>query len=631
MTLLSSLRLIPGMVVRRNDKRYRIVDLLNATDVIAESDDGKRDKYRATEFLPDLDVLSPEQPNLVNVEAKQWQRAIEIYDLIQPLVDKGSERTRSDVEKIALKADKHLATVYRWLSDYESTGLVSSLIRSPRADRGKKRLDPEVEKTIQETIEKFYLTEQRKSPAKTAYEARKICKQKGLMPPDIATVRSRIFEISEESRVRRREGGKIARERFQEIRGHFPNANFPLAVAQIDHTPVDAIIVDDVHRKPIGRAHLTLAIDVFSKMVLGFCMSIDNPGALSTGLCLSNAILGKEIYLSRLGLDHLTWPCWGVMRTIHTDNAKEFRGTMMGKAATEYGVIAERRPRGLPQYGGHIERSFRTYMDEVHNEIPGTTFSNVQDKLEYDSEGRAIMTMDALEKWFTIFLLGVYHQRPHQGNKGLPPIAKWEQGVFGSGELIGSGIPMRVPDEDRLRLDFMPYFERTVQEYGIQIEGISYWTDALRRFIHAKDAASTKQKALFICRYDPRNLSKIWMFDADSNKYIEIPYRDISRPAISIWELREAKRVLREQSYSATNEELIFKSIDDMRAIVEEEAVKTKSARRKQQRRKQWASAPDITKKASSNAQKTIESKEMADHDADMDLFEPFDGIRESE
>lgn len=287
--------------------------------------------------------------------------------------------------------------------------------------------------------------------------------------------------------MRRRRGAKAADENFEPIRGAFPGADFPLAVVQVDHTPVDVIIVDDEYRKAIKRPYLTIATDINSKMCVGFYLSLDPPGGLATGMCMSSAILTKEAYLAKLGLDHLYWPCWGVMSRVHTDNAMEFRGTLLGKAAEQYGIIAERRPKGRPKYGGGVERAFRTYMHEIHNELPGTTFSNVKEKLDYDSEGRAVMTFKALEKWFTLFILGVYHQKPHAGNKGLPPIVKWERGIYGTDRIRGTGIPMRVPDEERLKLDFLPFIMRTVQEYGIRNWGIGYWSDALRRFIHAKD------------------------------------------------------------------------------------------------------------------------------------------------
>jgi putative transposase len=117
------------------------------------------------------------------------------------------------------------------------------------------------------------------------------------------------------------------------------------------------------------------------------------------------------------------------------------------------------------------------------------------------------------------------------------------------------------------------------------------------------------------------------MYEPKSERYLEAPYRDISRPPISLWELRDAKRQLREESKTATNEELIFKTIDRMRALVDSEAAKTKSARAKQQRRKQWNAAPKVSlnKAAVKLPDKSLRPTVEIEED-----FAPFVGIRES-
>lgn len=78
--------------------------------------------------------------------------------------------TRADVQKVADKVGRHAATVYRWLDSYEQSGLVSSLLRKPRSDKGNTRIVAEVETIIKQTIEDFHLTQQRRTPAKTAAE-----------------------------------------------------------------------------------------------------------------------------------------------------------------------------------------------------------------------------------------------------------------------------------------------------------------------------------------------------------------------------------------------------------------------------------------------------------------------------
>lgn len=634
MATLPLLRLLPGVVVYDTERRYVVVDILNVTTVLVEDDQGQRSVKSAAWLHPEVSTRSTGQAHrdLLSIPREEWERACHIAEALQPLVEKGrGKRTRQEVHALAEHLGKHPATVYRWLLDYESTGLVSCLLRKARSDKGTRRLDTKVEAIIQACLDEFYLTSQRRTPARTALEVRKRCLDAGLTPPDPNTVRTRILAIDEYQRVRRREGSKAANEKFQPILGSFPGADYPLAVVQIDHTPMDVIAVDDVHRLPIGRPYLTIVVDVFSKMVVGFYISLDPPGALATGLSISRAILGKEAYLQSLGIDDLEWPCWGMMRTIHTDNAKEFRGTMLGRAVKEYGIIAQRRPKGRPQYGGHVERAFRTYMSEVHNELPGTTFSNPRMRRDYDAEGKAVMTLDALEVWFTLFLLGVYHQQPHAGNDGRPPQAQWELGLLGDGAtILGRGIPARYPDEDRLRLDFLPYVERTVQEYGIAFEGVNYWSDALRRFIHTKDPATQKLKRQFVCRYDPRDLSRIWFFDDESQQYLEVPYRNLARPTISLWELRQAKKQLRDESTSSTNEELIFRTIDRMREVVSNEAHKTKVARRIQQRQKTWNKQHKVEQEKRAPPPTAPTAPPPSAVDNDNDDMQPFDNIREA-
>jgi len=52
-----------------------------------------------------------------------------------------------------------------------------------------------------------------------------------------------------------------------------------LQLLQIDHTLVDVVVVDEFDREPIGRPWLTLAIDVATRMVPGFHLTLEAPSA----------------------------------------------------------------------------------------------------------------------------------------------------------------------------------------------------------------------------------------------------------------------------------------------------------------------------------------------------------------
>lgn len=147
---------------------------------------------------------------------------------------------------------------------------------------------------------------------------------------------------------------------------------------QIDHTKLDIILVDDHYRQPVGRPWITLAFDVCTRVVTGFYVSFDPPSALSTGLCLTHAILMKDKWLTRYPTKN-QWLVWGLPAKVHLDNAKEFRGSMMQRGCDEYGIDLEWRPVGRPNFGAHVERALGSFAQEIHT-LPGTTFSNPREK-----------------------------------------------------------------------------------------------------------------------------------------------------------------------------------------------------------------------------------------------------------
>jgi putative transposase len=113
--------------------------------------------------------------------------------------------------------------------------------------------------------------------------------------------------------------------------------------------------------------------------------------------------------------------------------------------------------------------------------------------------------------------------------------------------MPGRGLPRRIIDEDRLRLDLMPYFERTVQTYGVVLDEVHYYSDVLRRYVNAKEPDQPRTKRKFTFRRDPRDISTLYFYDPEVKDYFRIPYRDTAHSPMSIWEFREARRRLEKQ------------------------------------------------------------------------------------
>ncbi|WP_417703443.1 Mu transposase C-terminal domain-containing protein [Rheinheimera aquimaris] len=583
MTKVALVELKPGKLVSFQGKVHRI-RRVNSLENVELLDDANQ-----AVIVTKVDELQPaEQSNeqthndLQAIGEAAWAVAQKRYDIIKPLLDK-PDRTREDVATQAAVHSVHTNTVYGWLRAYEQSGLRSSLLPKTRSDKGAAKLTPEVEKIIREVIESEYLTKQKKSQQKVCDEVRKHCLRQNLPVPHGNSVRNRIKQLQGELVAARRLGRKTADLSYKPHEGSFPGADYPLAVVQIDHTKLDIILVDDHYRQPIGRPWITLAFDVCTRVVTGFYVSFDPPSALSTGLCLTHAILTKDKWLTRYPTQN-QWLVWGLPAKVHLDNAKEFRGSMMQRGCDEYGIDLEWRPVGRPNFGAHVERALGSFAQEIHT-LPGTTFSNPREKGEYDSEGKAALTLSEFEQWLTIYIVDVYHQKIHS-SLGMSPAQAWQRGILGSDKAPGSGLPAKIADEFKLRLDLMPFELRAVLDYGVQIDKIHYYSDVLRVWINAPDPNDSKRKRKFMFRRDPRDLSQIWFYDPELATYYAIPYRNLSHPPISIWELREARKRAEDAGVKEIDEQAIFDAYDRMREI-ETTAVKTsKAVRRMNQRRK---------------------------------------------
>ena len=116
------------------------------------------------------------------------------------------------------------------------------------------------------------------------------------------TVALRIAGLDPLKTVRRR-GGQDASRELQGAGGVPPTVAEPLEQVQIDHTVIDLVVVDARDRQPIGRPYLTLAIDVFTRCVLGMVVTLEAPSAVSVGLCLAHVACDKRPCLEGLDVE----------------------------------------------------------------------------------------------------------------------------------------------------------------------------------------------------------------------------------------------------------------------------------------------------------------------------------------
>jgi len=476
--------------------------------------------------------------------------------------------SRQSVRDACSRLQLGKSQVYEILRRYRADPRTTSLVLATGGtSKGADRLAPEISAVIERSIEQFYLKRQKLTGAALFSVVQHECRKAGLKPPSLNAVRRRVAAKPAAKVVRAREGAAVAEQRFRPVPGHLTTA-WPLDVLQMDHTLVDLIVVDEAARRPIGRPWLTLAMDVDSRMVAGFLISLDPPCATSVALALAHAVMPKIRWLAEREI-RLPWPVAGLPRAVHVDNAKEFHSFALERGCRQHGICLDHRPVRTPRYGGHIERLMGTLMGRVH-ELPGTTFSNVRARGDADPEAVASLTMRELEMAFALDVLGPYHMEVHSA-LGIPPLAAWSE------RLTRRPQPPSVPlDGTQWLQDFLPFKEVTVRREGIRLHSIFYYDDVLTSWLSG-------EKCRLRAKYDPRDLSTVFLED-QAGQHWPIRYRDLARPAITLWEQRAAVKSLRARGRCLVDEQSIFEAVAARRALVAQAVAKTSAARREAER-----------------------------------------------
>ena len=205
-----------------------------------------------------------------------------------------------------------------------------------------------------------------------------------------------------------------------------------------------------------------------------------------------------------------------------------------------------------------------TLMGRVHT-LPGTTFSNVADRGDYPAEKKAVLTLDEFERHLALEVLGPYHNAVHSA-LGKTPAAAWANAVAKFGEL-------RQPqDAASFILDFLPFEERIIRREGVRLFNVTYFDGALASLLDSADRR---------CRvkYDPRRMDAVFV-ELPAGGHLRVPCADLGRPAVTLWEQRDADRALRLEGRRTVDEKAIATAIEEQRRLLQEAKITSKAARR---------------------------------------------------
>jgi putative transposase len=328
-----------------------------------------------------------------------------------------------------------------------------------------------------------------------------------------------------QARKQRHGGGGVAQEpvRF-------------LQYVQLDDTPFPMVfVIDAIRGVPVGIPTVTIAIDIFTRVIIGWDITFEPPSYASYMRTILHTALPKRMP-EELECDPelaraLMETCGVIVGHIVVDNASALTGRSAQDASSDVGHGIRWAGVHEPTHKPHVESCIGKLSDLIRDELPAGTWDiPLMREFGYDPSKQAIVTIDRFRDAFAI-VVARYNTSKHGGILDRFPIELWIE------QRAQHGLDM-VRDVDHLRRAIGQVVEADFRGEGAMIEGLRYGSDGsddrypvtnedlLYNLGMARGVASDTKKRTFPkvkFKYDPNDMSVAWMFDEHLGEYVDIP------------------------------------------------------------------------------------------------------------
>jgi len=378
-------------------------------------------------------------------------------------------------------------------------------------------------------------------------------------------------EYEEYTKLYHRHSARDADSAIRDV-GMGPQGDFAGEVYEIDHTPLDIMVHDDKSGLVLPKPFLTVVLDRFSRLIVGFCISFHPPSWLTTMLALKMALGNKETYLAQFSGINGPWPDTGAPLGFVCDRGKEFESSSMDAAILRTGAHILDLPRRRPDLKGKVEAFLDGLQEGTIHNLDGTTFRNIDERGEYLPSKNAIFSVHGIRWIVTKFIVDFYNQRPHAGMMNEIPLERWNESV----EKYGRRPSV---DEQLLTAFLGESAQSQADRRGIRIERLFYNSRKLANIRNkcAKLGAVTNPdepvNVMLWRSRDLLNLGTIKVLDPISNSWISVECtwptyaegRTQRQHRITLDQLNaKGKRINEENLLAAMN--AIHDEIDDIKA-----------------------------------------------------------------
>ena len=402
------------------DQRPYTVVMVGGTKALLSSDDGKSLEIT----LDTLEQLAAQQNLIMAGGTALAQEPVRLSDFTEEELRTALKRMKS-LENVALpnRTQRRLLKTLG-LAKLSGTDALVALVPRLR-DRGNRmpRLSTAQEAAMEEVIRDVYLTSSAPNARHCHRKLETLCAQRGFKAPSYPTLIERIKSLPQQQADRARHGHRVAYQNAEFVNVLYANTpvhgSRAFQYVHMDHTELDIELVSARNGKPLGRAWLSLAIDVFTRRIVGIYLTFDPPSYRS------NMMLLRDIVRRYRRLPQF----------IVVDNGADFRCEDFKYFCELMRIHVHYRPAGRPRHGSVMERIFgRAHTEFVHN-LAGNTkaMKNVRSTTGKFLPSRlAEWTLEAMYYGLEYWAFTYYDNEMHS-TLGISPRDAFNRSIASSG------------------------------------------------------------------------------------------------------------------------------------------------------------------------------------------------------
>ncbi|SDJ36082.1 Integrase core domain-containing protein [Paraburkholderia steynii] len=330
----------------------------------------------------------------------------------------------------------------------------------------------------------------------------------------------------------------------------------------LDSTVLDLYVVSALDRRIVlGRPTLYLAVDLFSGLIVGLYLGLENPSREAAALAMCNVVTNKKQFCAEYGLQiaESDWPAQYLPFEIGADRGAEFTSAEPWTGlARQFGIGICNSPVRTPAARGVGERRFgivtRGFQKAVFGTVERDFGTRTARRYAWDACYTCADVMTMLLR-----AIDVYHRHPSSGDQPPPvdmvragladtPLNRWNWGVENAGGLL------RSVDVEDMRQATWPKARARLYRSGILFRGAWYLCKPLQEEFFDPARGKGKSRSMSVeVQYDPSDMGevRVALYNYHETATID-PNRNVyplAGVSLAEWlEIRSANRVNRRRT-----------------------------------------------------------------------------------